>query len=263
MIHKFETHRYKLEYIEENRFESDHVLLFIHGFLGTKETWDKVTRLIGTNHHYITVDLPGSGNSSNIDHFSYTLSELAEIIYEFIEHLNLKSIILIGHGTGAVVASMLYEHIHSFVIGMVQLCPGFHMQPSNTFQRLPRCMTDFVAGKMCEYTKRYTLLKQAHQEAHNASYYIEHFSKSSRPDVISKFLQGKDPSYETFINIIDKPVLVIVGRDDTIAPPDTVIKMTKINRNFEYRQVETTSHYLQHEFPQVISNLIKQHIIKC
>ncbi|AHA54977.1 putative esterase, partial [Emiliania huxleyi virus 145] len=34
-----------------------------------------------------------------VENFSYTLSELAEIMYEFVEHLNLKSIILVGHGT--------------------------------------------------------------------------------------------------------------------------------------------------------------------
>tara|TARA_B100000767_G_scaffold240921_1_gene237103 strand:- start:469 stop:1260 length:792 start_codon:yes stop_codon:yes gene_type:complete len=263
MINKFETHRYKLEYIEANPYESDHVLFFIHGFLGTKETWDKVTRLLGINHHYITIDLPGCGNSTNISDYSYTCSEIAETLYELVEHLNLKSIILVGHGSGAVVASMLYEHISSYVIGMTLLCPGFHMQPVNKFQHIPRCMVDYFAGKMCEYTKRYTLLKQAHQEANNASYYIDHFSKSCRPDVVSKFLKGKDPPYVKFINIINRPVMVILGKNDSISPPDAVIELTKSNHNFEYRQIETSSHYLQHEFPQVVVNLLKELIIKC
>lgn len=78
-------------------------LVFIHGWLSSKEVWSNLIKRIDFANCF-TLDLPGFGesqvptNSVNNDFF-------VEIVKEFIDKLNLKNVVLVGHSNGGAIAT--------------------------------------------------------------------------------------------------------------------------------------------------------------
>ncbi len=75
---------------------ADTVLLFVHGWCIDQEYWQKQVDFFCPNYKVVTIDLPGFGQSGNIDS-SWSFEKYTEDVKSVIEQLNLKNVILIGH----------------------------------------------------------------------------------------------------------------------------------------------------------------------
>jgi pimeloyl-ACP methyl ester carboxylesterase len=93
----------KIVYLE-NSVKSDETLLFVHGFGGNKDTWNRLIEALDEEYHVIVVDLPGHGESISEKTLGYTMSEQAERVYSFVEAKDLKGFYLFGHSMGGAIA---------------------------------------------------------------------------------------------------------------------------------------------------------------
>lgn len=105
-------------------------ILFIHG-LGCASSFDypQVVSEKGLEgHRRVLVDLLGSGYSDKPARFPYTIEAHADYLLAFIEHLELKSLILFGHSMGGAVAlslaSRCQERLKGLVLSEANLDPG-------------------------------------------------------------------------------------------------------------------------------------------
>jgi pimeloyl-ACP methyl ester carboxylesterase len=90
------------------------VLLFIHGWLVSKESWIPLIKNFDLNEYrIIAVDLLGHGNSSRSLKLEYNTLEQTSILAKFIFSLKLKNITVIGHSTGGKLALFLTEFINN------------------------------------------------------------------------------------------------------------------------------------------------------
>lgn len=97
----------RLAYIKQNDWE-DEVILFFHGFTGSKEYFPE----IATDKCIISFDRPGVGDSSVVD--SYTMDDFLTSVYEVLKVHKVSSIKLIGHSAGGYYAqlfSQMYPNI--------------------------------------------------------------------------------------------------------------------------------------------------------
>lgn len=88
----------------ENDVKSDTSLVFVHGFGGNKDTWNRFIEELDDRYHVIVVDLPGHGESVSKKTLSYTISDQAKSLHKFLEARKLKNIYLFGHSMGGAVA---------------------------------------------------------------------------------------------------------------------------------------------------------------
>lgn len=98
----------------ENDVKSDTSLVFVHGFGGNKDTWNRLIEELDDRYHVIVVDLPGHGESVSKKTLSYTITDQAERLHKFLEARKLKNIYLFGHSMGgAVVLRYTGNHINN------------------------------------------------------------------------------------------------------------------------------------------------------
>jgi pimeloyl-ACP methyl ester carboxylesterase len=82
------------------------VLILLHGFGETHETWAKLAPELARRYRVISVDLKGSGFSDKPDDGRYRIADQAAIVEALADELRLKRVTLIGHSLGGGVALM-------------------------------------------------------------------------------------------------------------------------------------------------------------
>jgi len=102
----------RIHYIEGDKFDESHpTVLMIHGAGQSISTWVYQLDLFRNhpNFNLITLDFPGHGGSEGEGFHS--VREYKDFVMEFVDHLNLKDIILVGHSMGGgVVMLIALEH---------------------------------------------------------------------------------------------------------------------------------------------------------
>ena len=92
----------QIHYIDNHR-ETDKVILFIHGNSHSSRTFRHQFQNQQLNEYrLIALDLPGHGDSGALN--EYSLAKFTHILTEFVEQLDLKEIILVGHSLGGHIA---------------------------------------------------------------------------------------------------------------------------------------------------------------
>ena len=88
----------------ENDVKSDVTLVFIHGFGGNKDTWNRLIVEMDDKYHVIAIDLPGHGESVSEKTLGYTITDQAERLNLFLEAKKIKNFYLVGHSMGGAIA---------------------------------------------------------------------------------------------------------------------------------------------------------------
>ncbi|MDB2606671.1 alpha/beta hydrolase, partial [Zobellia sp.] len=187
----------KIAYKDEG--EGD-VILLIHGFLNTKESWDNAPLkddLLAQGFRVIAMDLRGNGESDKPqteEAYSFD-AEVMDILF-LRQHLRLKKYVAVGYSRGSIVLAKLLlkdKRIKKAVLGGMGI--------DFTEYRWPRRIKFMQAfnGKVTDET----------QEAVD-------YAKSINADFRSLYLQQRFQPYtkKSHLAYVQAKVLVIAGNDD-------------------------------------------------
>jgi 2-succinyl-6-hydroxy-2,4-cyclohexadiene-1-carboxylate synthase len=95
----------KYSYKEEGQGQA---VLLLHGFTGTKETWNALTNELKQNFRVISIDLLGHGETENpINDDRYTMEAAASDLIAFLEYKQIEQIHLLGYSMGGRLALYL------------------------------------------------------------------------------------------------------------------------------------------------------------
>jgi abhydrolase domain-containing protein 6 len=79
-------------------------ILLVHGFGGEKHQWGFFPKALSSSHELIIPDLPGFGESSQIDSATYDIPNQVHRLNRFVEALGLQSFHLLGVSMGAYIS---------------------------------------------------------------------------------------------------------------------------------------------------------------
>lgn len=100
------------------------VLLLVHGVGASGECWSPITGLLlAANAHFITVDLPGHGQSSK-GRGDYSLGAMASVLRDLLDHLGHDQAILVGHSLGGGIALQFLYQFPARMQGLVLVSSG-------------------------------------------------------------------------------------------------------------------------------------------
>lgn len=121
----------KISYIDEG--SGDQCLLFIHGLATFGRSWSRNIEGLKSRYRCIAIDLPGNGYSDKGE-YPYSMHFFAGCIYDFIQLMKLKNVVVCGHSMGGQIAMTLLLNAPDAAEKLV-LCAPAGFEQFNVFER--------------------------------------------------------------------------------------------------------------------------------
>ena len=93
-------------------------IVLLHGLQDTARNWDHIAKELSENYHVFAVDARGHGNSDWVPG-QYQFDKYVQDVKGFLEELDLKDVVLIGHSAGGKYAFTHTANDSSRVSGLV------------------------------------------------------------------------------------------------------------------------------------------------
>ena len=94
-------------------------IVLLHGFLGDKQDWSAVTKILAEHYYCISIDLPGHGDSLNQPLATPGFETCCELIQQTVSKLGIETYHLIGYSLGGRIALHLARRYPSSVLSLI------------------------------------------------------------------------------------------------------------------------------------------------
>lgn len=203
------------------------IILFLHGFMGNIHEFDEVIKLLFNDFSYLTIDLPGHGETQVLNDECYTITSTAAAIIQLLDKLKIDQCYLIGYSMGGRLALYLTLHFpHRFIkVILESASPGLVTETA----RLARIKSDTqIARKLSRIMNKddfYDFLNNWYQQPifgdiKNHPQYQSMISSrlANHPLNLVKSLQfmgtGSQPCLWELLTKNTIPLLLLVGEKD-------------------------------------------------
>lgn len=250
-----------VSYIDEGHANSP-AIIFIHGFPLSKMMWNKQIEVLKENYHVIAYDIRGHGNT-DIGNDNFSIDLFVNDLLSLMDALKIDKTILCGLSMGGYIALKAIEKFPERFIGLV-LCDT-------------NCSADTPEGKE-KRIKTIETIKENGVE----KYAGESLKKLFAPESFSKHLDeiaivremiintSKQSLYKTLYALAERaetctslhklkvPVLIIVGKDDELTPPDVALMMHEKIKGSKFHIIENAGHLSNLENSEQFNNQISE-----
>ncbi|MBI3728576.1 MAG: alpha/beta hydrolase [Burkholderiales bacterium] len=97
----------KMTFFERSQTGNEEPILMLHGAGTDKDTWLRFAQNLPASYPLVIPDLPAHGDSSYANNCNYGVHAQAQRLVEFIDHLGLKRVHLVGSSMGGALAMQL------------------------------------------------------------------------------------------------------------------------------------------------------------
>ncbi|MFN4245660.1 MAG: alpha/beta fold hydrolase [Brevinematia bacterium] len=277
----FET---KVFTIDDDRYISyfdighgNRVLILIHGWLTSKESWIPVINNIDKRkYRIIAVDMLGHGQSSRSLKLKFNTYENVYIISRLIFTLNLKNVVIVGHSTGGKIslflANKLYKISKDIVskvilvnsIGTYEFWRNLNILLKIAFLKPIRLLIGFftIPFFIKFYLKKFLfLLPISDKVKENISNYLLDYTSIHFESIKNKIcaLRITKNLFDVFIEDIDRSELpeveIIYSDEDKLVPIQVQYKFSQLFKK-GIHILSNSGHMTPLEIPENLAKLI-------
>ena len=219
-------------------------VVFLHGFLGSKEVWTPFVKEISKSKRVIAMDLLGHGKSDSLS-YVHTMEEMAEAIQFVLNHLKLRKYFLVGHSLGGYVSLALAENYPDNIRGLIM----FHSSAKadsvakqkdrdRAIKVVKRNATIFINEAVPNlFNLKYKAFKRGVETTKKQAL------KTTKQGIVAA-LEGMKIRLdrEIVLNFAPYPVLFIIGKEDNILPYQDLIEQSKLPENGTYLLLDKVGH---------------------
>ncbi len=251
-----------------DNFSGKQPMVFIHGLPTSKELFSELFKSFSESYRVIAVDLLDYGESSktgrHIDH-----KERAQNLKSLFEKLQLQNIVLVCHDLGASVAIDVMAIYPDLIDKLVIMSPPVY--PDFKMPAVVRLVRSKIIGTILLVLLKNFLLKRSIEKGlYNKANYKKYLQT-----YLEKAFEGKEGSkalhrnlrwgrpettfadYPVIIKSIDKPTLVIQGKNDPYIPVEHAKRLAIDIQNSKLVLLDNASHFLPIDVPMQVSSNIK------
>lgn len=235
-------------------------IVLLHGFPFDRHLWDSICAGLAKGYKVLVPDLPGCGKSS-FSGEDLSVEDMAEFVFEILNHEHIEKAIIAGHSMGGYVA-LAFAEIYPNKLAGLSLVHSFATADGSEKKEIRRKSIElfkkgggpvFVRQMVPTLFSKKSLSKQEQQIT----------------DIINRAILTDRNSlvafYNAMINRVDRtailynseiPVLWTLGKDDQIANPKNIIQQSSLsNVNFVY-MYDNCGHMSMIELPiALVDNL--------
>ncbi|MDG4658277.1 alpha/beta hydrolase [Ectobacillus antri] len=262
-IHNITVH---YELYNYNPDEEQPTYVLIHGFLSSTFSYRRLIPLLAQKGTVIALDLPPFGKSEKSTRFTYSYRNLANLVIQLIEHLELKKVILVGHSMGGQI-SLYVSHLREDLVDKtVLLCSSSYLtkaNPSLIYSSYLPFFYLYVKNWLVRKGVLHNLLNVVHDaelideemmEGYAAPFYDDRIFQALTRMIRDR--EGDLPSLD--LKQIKTPSLLIWGEEDRVVPIDVGRRLHQDLENSRFISYKKTGHLLPEEKPfDVYENIIE------
>lgn len=255
----------KYHYTDQGEGE---VVVLLHGFTGTVNTWDTLTtKLLDNGFRIICIDLIGHGKTeTNSDH--HTMESVCRDLSILFKSIDVNKCTIIGYSQGGRVALSFAQYFPEMVDKLVleSASPGIKDQHERNKRKINddelarRILDDGLEVFVNKWEKTPLFgTQRSLDESTRQKIRQERRSQSEKglALALTTIGTGRQPSWWDKLSTIKCPVLLIVGKQDE--------KFVKINKQMNtllpcsrIELVTGSGHAVHIEKPTVFNGLVKQ-----
>lgn len=232
------------------------VILLIHGFTHSLETWDAWAADLSADYRVVRYDLLGHGLTGPDPMERYAPVQRAELMGELIDALELDDVFIAGNSLGGLAAWRLASLVPEEVRGLILISPGaFSLNGvSDTPAEIPAAMKAYlllapeagvrgsaalIYGDDSKITEaRIESMHDMLRRGGNGQAMIRSLEKFTLPDPTMALAQ------------IETPTLILWGADDIIIPPEQGDQLVSAMPNARLIKYPGVGHAAQEEAPE-------------
>jgi len=222
-------------------------LVLIHGAGGTHLYWPpEIRRLPG--YCVYGIDLPGHGKSELCDG-QQTIGEYAWYLVQWLESIQLRRAVLIGHSMGSAIALDLAIHHPEYVVGLGLISGGARL-------RVHPDLLNYAADKTT-YSKAAEFLVSNFFSTNASPRLVQLASKrllETRQSVFLGDLQACDRfDVMNRLGMIQQPTLVVCGTGDQMTPLRYAQFLSNTIPNAQLSIIPDAGHMVMLEQPRLVA----------
>ncbi|MFC0187732.1 alpha/beta fold hydrolase [Fictibacillus aquaticus] len=254
------------EYYENQSSSEAETIILIHGFLSSTLSFRKLIPLLTKEYHVIALDLPGFGRSEKSRTFVYKLCNYGKLVIDFMNKLNIRQAVLIGHSMGGQVSLHAAKLAPDRVKKLVLLgCCGYVKRASRSV--IYCSYIPFFSWGMRTWVMRKNvkdnLLAVLHDSKLVTKELIDGYSKPLTEagffHSLIRLLRHREGDLERAdLQNIHTPVLMIWGREDKVMPVKTGYRLKHDLPDAKLIIYDNCGHLIMEEKPEdIISEVTK------
>ncbi|WP_036767213.1 alpha/beta fold hydrolase [Parvularcula oceani] len=239
------------------------VLLMMHGFTSSLETWDSVAERLSEEYRVIRFDLLGHGLTGPDPQRRYSPAERAAFTGAVMDGLGIARATLVGNSLGGLAAWRFASDNPERVSALVLISPGAYSINGVTEKPAPippataiflrtapeaglrAVAAGIYADPSAVPAARMALMRDMMRREGNGEAFIHSLEEFTLPD--------PDPD----LRRLEMPVLVLWGRSDRLIPPRQGERMAKIIPDVRLVMLSGVGHAAQEESPARVAKEIE------
>ncbi|WP_226035861.1 alpha/beta fold hydrolase [Aquibacillus saliphilus] len=242
-------------------------IIFIHGFLSSQYSFRKMVPLLIDKFNLITIDLPPFGDSDRITKFTYSYSNLANIIVYFMNTKSIPSAYLVGHSMGGQIALTCAYHYPDRIKKLILLAPCSYLSKADRFSYLiswlpffPTLIKRLLYRKGVFETLRQCVYNESVITKDMLTTYIKPFLDNAIYLCLTKMVRDREGDLDMkCLATIQTETFIFWGKKDEILPVSIGYKLVQDLPAAELCTFDYAGHLLPEEVPNIICDRILAH----
>lgn len=234
-------------------------IVFLHGFLQSKEIWKKFTAGFPNKYRIVCIDLPAHGNSSTFGYVN-SMENMAEAVKAVLDSLRLRKYILVGHSMGGYVCLAFAEKYTDHIIALVLMNSTAksdspeRKKSRNQMVRLMKLEKKRMIGQLVP-TFFNVSQRKPYRRAIKKVIKIARFM--SHQAIISSIIGMKDrKEREIIVKFAPYPILYLIGEKDQILDSKALVEESKMAKMGSFALLKNTGHMAMMESGEETGKII-------
>ncbi|WP_344609789.1 alpha/beta hydrolase [Sporichthya brevicatena] len=248
-------------------------VVFVHGLLVNADLWRKVVPdVAAAGFRCLSPDLPFGAHQVPVPEAHLSPAGAADLLAEFLEHLNLRDVTLVANDTGGAITQILMTR-HPERVGRVVLasCDAFERFPPRLFAylpllaKLPGSMWVMAQTLRMRWTHNLPITFRWITKGRFDEETIESFLGPTRRSAgvradLRRFLRGMKRRHlltaAEQLPAFDKPVLLAWASEDRIFPVADAYRLAGVLPNAEVVEIPDSYTFLPEDQPQRLAEVV-------
>ncbi|MSR68709.1 alpha/beta hydrolase [Candidatus Saccharibacteria bacterium] len=238
-----------IEYVETGE---GRVLLFLHGWGDSLQSFDLLANDLSKKYHIVRLDLPGFGKSE-LPLNAWFVEDYAEFVSAFCKKLSIEPYGIVGHSLGGRIAIKLCSLRLLHPKKLILLASAGIRESGSARNRLYAGVSKVgKAALSIPGLRRYqkTAKNKLYKQVGNSDYLQSGELKQTFMNIINEDLQS-DASK------IHEPTLLIYGKDDIETPVKTGEQLKKAIPDSSLEIIPNGGHFIHQEQTTLVAGLIE------